>query len=231
MFLRKFYITLLFLSLYASSAISQVNENKLGGWYLYILNANIKESRFAFQSDIQYRNWNIAGDLEQLILRGGVAFNPNANIQLSTAYAHIISGTYGDSKSTTAENRIQQDILLPHKISERIYLKHRFRFEERWVEEQDFRTRFRYNLFVNIPLNKKNFSKNAVYLAFYDEVFLNGQRDIGNGRSVETFDRNWLYGGLGYAIQDNLRVQLGFMEHTSNSFSKGQLQLSLHHNL
>ena len=223
-----FLVFLFFLS--SGSLFAQVNENKVGAWYLYIWNAHIKETKFGIQGDIQYRNWNIMGDLEQLILRGGLNYNPNKNIQLSAGYAHITSGIYGDSNSTTAENRIQQDILLPYQISERIYLKHRFRFEQRWVEDQDFRTRYRYNLFVNIPLNKKDFSKNAIYLAFYDEVFLNGQREIGDGRTVETFDRNWLYGGLGYALKDNLKVQLGFMEHTSNNFSKGQLQLSLHHN-
>lgn len=219
-----------FLLLITFSATAQVNENKTGAWYLYIFNAAIKETKFGLQGDLQYRNWNIAGDLEQLILRGGVNYNPNSNIQVSMSYAHIISGAYGDSNASTIENRLQQDILLPHKISGRIYLKHRFRYEQRWVEDQDFRTRYRYNLFVNVPLNKKDFSQNAIYLAFYNEVFLNGQRAIGNGKTVEIFDRNWLYGGLGYAINDKLKLQLGFMEHTSNNFSKGQLQVSLHHN-
>ena len=97
------------------------------------------------------------------------------------------------------------------------------------MEDQDFRTRYRYNLFLNIPLNQPNLNKNSIYLALYNEIFINGQKDIGNGREVELFDRNRFYAALGYAIKDNLKVQTGFMEQTTNSLSKGQLQLSLHH--
>ncbi|MFB0904339.1 MAG: hypothetical protein QMB11_08170 [Nonlabens sp.] len=41
----------------------------------------------------------------------------------------------------------------------------RFRYEQRWVENQDVRTRYRYNLFLNVPMNQKYLSKNAVYIA------------------------------------------------------------------
>ena len=91
------------------------------------------------------------------------------------------------------------------------------------------RTRYRYNLFLNIPLNQTNLDKNAIYLAFYNEIFINGQREIGNGQTVELFDRNRFYTALGYSLKDNLKVQLGYMEQTTNDLSKGQIQLSLHH--
>ncbi len=46
---------------------------------------------------------------------------------------------------------------------------------------------------------------------------------------VELFDRNRLYGGLGYALADRRKLQLGYMIQTTDTFSKGQLQLSFHH--
>ena len=109
-------------------------------------------------------------------------------------------------------------------------LTHRFRYEQRWVEEQDFRTRYRYNFFINVPLNNTALVKNTYYFAFYNELFINGQRDIGNGNSVQFFDRNRTYLGLGYKINSKMRVQLGWMEQTTNAWQKGQLQFSLHHN-
>ncbi len=69
----------------------------------------------------------------------------------------------------------------------------------------------------------------TTYLAFYNEMFINGEREIGDGRTVEHFDRNRLYGALGYVPWAGVRVQLGYMRQTTNSVTKGQLQLSWHH--
>src|SRR5690606_737893 len=230
MFVKNRIYFLIFFFFGAISLNAQVNDDKLGAWYMYFWNTQLKESTVGFQGDIQYRNWNLGGDLEQLLLRGGITYTPkNANIRLTAGYGHITSGTYGESDIKTTESRIYQEALLPHKLSERFQLTHRFRYEQRWVENQDFRTRFRYNLFLNIPLNQPNFNKNSIYLAFYNEVFINGERNIGNNLSVEIFDRNRFYAGLGFGVSDKLRLQAGFLEQTTDLMSKGQLQLSLHH--
>ncbi len=217
--------------LVSSSFVSaQVNEHEVGAWYMYFWNTKIKESSLGFQGDIQVRNWDAAGDLEQLMLRGGVMYLPkNANAKLTLGYAHITTGAYGDGTSTVTESRIYQEALLPHKVGNRIYLTHRFRYEQRFVESQDFRTRYRYNLFMNIPLNKKEMEKGALYLALYNELFINGQRKIGNGQTVQVFDRNRAYAALGYQVRDNLKFQLGFMEQATNGWKKGQAQISAHH--
>lgn len=225
------YILLFFvLGFTAKQGHSQVNGAQTGAWYMYFWNTNFKQGPWGLQGDLQHRNWNIAGDLEQLLLRGGVTYTPKGTKAMFTlGYGHIFSGDFGDSKDTRQESRIYQEALLPQKIGERFYLKHRFRFEQRFVENQDFRTRFRYNLFVTVPLTQKDLSKGSFYLALYNELFINGQKDIGNGATVELFDRNRAYAALGYSLLDNLKVQAGFMEQTSNSISKGQIQLSLHH--
>jgi len=142
-------------------------------------------------------------------------------------YANITLGEFDSSSVTSAENRIYQEALLSQKINDRFYLRHRFRFEQRWVEKQDFRTRFRYAVFIDVPLNDTSVKKRVWHLAFYDEIFLNGQRDIGDGRTVEIFDRNRLYSALGYGLFDKVRLQGGYMRQYSNNISKGQLQLSV----
>jgi hypothetical protein len=196
---------------------------------MYFWNTNFSESKFGLQGDVQYRNWNLIGDLEQLLLRGGLTYSPNSNVKFTLGYGNITTGEYGDGNGTSTENRIYQEALLPHRVSSRVLLTHRFRYEQRWVEGQDFRTRLRYNVFLNIPLTEPDLKKNSVYLAFYNEIFINGQHDIGDGRRVELFDRNRLYSGVGYALTDKLRMQLGYLEQTTNMLSKGQLQVSLHH--
>lgn len=211
-------------------AKAQFDENQMGAWYMYFWSTSFQNSQFGLQGDAQYRNWNIIGDLEQLLLRGGLTYQPiNTAHKYTLGYANITTGAFGDSDATVLENRIYQEALLPQRLSNRIYLTHRFRFEQRFVEGQDFRTRWRYNIFINIPLNKVGFSKGTVYIAFYNELFINGQRDIGDGRSVELFDRNRTYLALGNSLKDNLRLQLGYMQQTTDNWSKGQLQFSLHH--
>ncbi|MDI1316426.1 DUF2490 domain-containing protein [Flavobacterium sp.] len=163
----------------------------------------LENGQFGIQGDIQYRNFNLGGDLEQLLLRSGVTYKPkNTEVTFTLGLANITTGAMGESTQTTTETRIYQEALLPQKVGNRDYLTHRFRYEQRFVEHQDFRTRFRYNLFLNSPINKTTLSKNAIYAAFYNEIFINGEKNIGNNNTVRVFDRNRFYAGLGYGIID-----------------------------
>ena len=99
----------------------------------------------------------------------------------------------------------------------------------RYIEDQDFRTRYRYAIFLNVPLNRPLIEPKTFYLSLYDEVFINGQRRIGKGKTVSFFDHNRLYGALGYVFRKGFKMQFGMMRLTSNKFGKNQLQLSLHH--
>lgn len=219
-------------SFFNQNSRAQVDEGQLGAWYMYFWNVKVKEGPWGFQGDVQYRNWNLMGDLEQLLLRGGLTYKPrNASVLFTLGYGHITTGAFGTSNDNTVmESRIYQEALIPQKVGSIFYLRHRFRYEQRWVENQDFRTRYRYNLFIDVPLNSKEIDKKTLYLALYNELFINGQKDIGDDRSVEIFDRNRTYGALGYAIKKNLKVQLGIMRQITNNLGKTQLQLSLHHN-
>ncbi len=70
--------------------------------------------------------------------------------------------------------------------------------------------------------------KKTLYLALYNELFINGQRKIWNNNTVEIFDRNRLYFAIGYIMKKGIKIQLGSMNQTTNNWSKNQLQLSLH---
>ena len=229
--MRLFYLLALLLCLnFTAIAQGGPDEDQLGAWYMYFFNKSFGESEFGLQGDYQFRFWDFGSDLEQVLLRTGVTYRPkDAGILFTLGYGHITSGVPGDDTGTSVESRIYQEALFPQKIGSRFLLTHRIRFEQRWVESQDFRTRFRYNLFVNVPLNKLQLEKKTVYIALYNEIFINGQTDIGDGRTVQYFDRNRTYLGLGYGLRDNLRLQAGWMKQTTVNWSKGQAQLSLHH--
>ncbi|MGJ3233376.1 DUF2490 domain-containing protein [Marivirga sp.] len=216
--------TLLLFSL--KPIIAQDNPD-LGAWYMYFGGIEFEESQFGIHAEAQYRNHNIIGDLEQLLLRTGLRYHlKDGSATFTLGYGNITTEDVGEPNDTFYENRIYQEALLRQTVST-ASLNHRFRYEQRFVENQDFRTRLRYALFINIPLTDKKFNPGGFYIPIYNEIFINGEKMD----NIEYFDRNRLYGGLGYVWKKNLKVQIGLMEQTlNNNFSKTQLQFSLHHN-
>jgi hypothetical protein len=229
-FLPLFFVLLLTPSLLRAQA--EVSEDQLGAWYMYFGTMDFGDSGFGIQGDYQFRFWEPAGDLEQILLRTGFTYSPkDAGIKFTLGYANITSGVPGESTETNNESRIYQEALFSQKIGKRFLLTHRIRYEQRWIQTQDLRTRYRYNLFLNVPLNSTELAQKTIYLALYNEIFINGELEIGNDQTVQYFDRNRTYLGIGYGLLDNLRCQLGWMKQTTANWSKGQLQFSVHHRL
>ncbi len=229
----KNYILTILISIVLSTTVTaqSPDEDQLGAWYMYFWNTGFSESNWGLQGDYQYRDWRGLGDREQLLLRTGVTYTPsNSGVKFTLGYGHITSGQFGTEIDVpVSENRIYQEALFGQTIWKRLLLTHRIRYEQRFVEDQDFRTRYRYNLFINIPFKGTTLEKGTPYFAFYNEIFINGERKIGDGRSVQFFDRNRTYLGIGYTLNKNIRFQLGWMEQTTVNWQKEQLQFSMHH--
>ncbi len=207
-------VTLVILML--SSFTMRSQDSNFGNWLIYIGNKKIN-SKWNLHNEIQYRNYNAIGDLEQLLIRTGLGytFNDNKNNVLF-GYGYILSENYLDSsneKETINEHRIFQQFTSNQKIGA-VKLGHRYRFEQRFIEN-DFKLRFRYFLSLNVPLTKKE--TNSYYLSVYNEVFLNTKTNI--------YDRNRLYGGLGYKVNQNLRLEIGYMNQFFKNTNRDQLNI------
>ncbi|WP_339888969.1 DUF2490 domain-containing protein [uncultured Flavobacterium sp.] len=193
-------------------------ESDLGNWMIYIGNKKL-EKGFNIHNEIQYRNYNAIGDLEQLLIRTGVGYNlteNNNNILLG--YGYILSENYindTDEKKSVEEHRIFQQFTTKQN-SGKVGISHRYRVEERFVES-DFKMRFRYFLGLKIPLQNKEEEINSFYLSAYNEVFLNAESSV--------FDRNRVYGGLGYQFSKDLKFELGYMNQFFESSSRDQINL------
>lgn len=216
------------LFLLPAMASAQIDQGQTGGWYTYAWTDRFEDSRFGWQGDVQHRNWDVDGDLEQLLVRGGATWTPeNSNIRYTLGAAHIRSGAFGPGSADSEETRLYQEAFMPQTVNQRFLFSHRWRLEQRWVEGQDERNRLRYFLGLNIPLNQDTLARGAWYLAFYNELFLNLEQDIGNNREVDYFDRNRAYAALGYSLSDRTRLQVGYMWQETDNVGKGQLQLNL----
>lgn len=191
--------------------LGHAQDSSLGNWILYFGNMKIK-SDWNWHNEVQYRNYNAIGDLEQLLIRTGIGYNlteNNNNVLLG--YGYILSQNYidgTDDKVDVNEHRIYQQFITRQKIGI-VGVQHRYRFEQRFVES-DFKMRFRYFLSLTVPLNNKEMTDQTVYFSAYNEIFLNTSGNI--------FDRNRLYGGFGYKLSKTVRLELGYM---NQFFSKG----------
>lgn len=218
------------LLLLVNPALATVDEDKVGAWYMYMWNHDRSDSRFGLQGDVQFRNWDVLGDLEQLLVRGGLTWRPESStIKLTFGAAHVTTGEYGRRSRNTTESRLYQEALIPGRIGTRLQLSHRLRLEQRAVEGQSTRNRFRYFLGLNYPLNQDSLGVGAIYLNVYNEIFVNLEKEIGNDRRVDTYDRNRAYAAIGYGVSDSMRLQFGVMHQDTELWDKTQLQLNLFH--
>ena len=194
-------------------------ESNFGNWLVYFGNKQFNQ-KWNLHHEVQYRNYNFIGDLEQLLLRTGLGytFSENKN-NILLGYGYILSENYNQdnsSKTSASEHRIFQQFITKQSINS-LSLTHRYRFEQRFVED-DFKMRFRYFLSLNYPLDKKD----LLYLSAYNEIFLNTQSPV--------FDRNRLYGGLGFKITSNLKFELGYMNQFFENSSRDQLNMMVFYN-
>jgi hypothetical protein len=193
-------------------------DSNLGNWLLYFGSMKIKND-WNWHNEVQYRSYNIIDDLEQLLIRTGMGYNlteNNNNVLLG--YAYILSQNYvegSDEKVSVHEHRIFQQFITRQNIGI-VALQHRYRFEQRFIES-DFSLRLRYFLSLNIPLNNKKIIDKTVYLSAYNEIFLNTTGNV--------FDRDRLYGGIGYRISKTVRLELGYMMQFLPDVNRDQINI------
>lgn len=191
---------------------------------MYFGNAVLDE-RFNIHHEIQYRNYNFAGDLEQLLIRGGIGYNlTENNHNLLLGYGYIQSEVEGPNGGIPAiiEHRVYQQYLGSHSLG-RIALMHRVRMEERFSSGQtDYR--FRYFLSGRFPINSQTIGAKTIYASAYSELFLIPDKS-------GFFERNRAYVALGYAINKQLKVELGYMNQIFSDRNSPQFQVAVFNRL
>lgn len=197
---------------------SYSQDSNLGNWLIYIGNKKLN-TKWNLHHELQYRNYDAIGDLEQLLIRTGLGYNlTENNNNLLLGYGYILSENYvgnSNEKVSINEHRIFQQFTSKQKVG-KLGLSHRYRFEQRFVED-DFKMRFRYFLGFKLPLKQKEDNVSPLYLSAYNEVFLNAESSV--------FDRNRVYGGLGYQFSKALRLELGYMNQFFETYGRDQINV------
>lgn len=201
------------------SFFTNAQQSSLGNWMIYIGNKKIDE-QWSWHHEVQYRNYNAVGDLEQLLLRTGLGYTPkNSELNFLLGYGYILSENYvgqGNVKESVHEHRVFQQLVTKQLWWGRTTASHRYRFEQRWAGE-NFKSRFRYMLSLRFPIAVSFVDKEKLYFSAYNEIFLNTENKI--------FDRNRVYGGVGVQINKSFRVEAGYMTQIFDTNSRDQINL------
>lgn len=186
-----FALTLLF----SIKNIAQTNpENKLGVWYAYGGSHKVSDN-ISLKTQAQFRFFDVASDLQQLMLRAGANYKLNNTFSAYLGYAYFSTdATFDVDGGDVPEHRLVEDININYKHA-KFGIAHRFRFEQRFFSSNTSHW-FRYQLGLNHPISKKL----SAYI--YDEVFLNLQGD--------TYSQNWFGIGLKHKVSNTLKLQLGY---------------------
>jgi long-subunit fatty acid transport protein len=218
--IRVFLVVLVLILFTPKQSLAQ--DSDLGNWLVYIGSKQLNQ-KWNLHHEIQYRNYDVIGDLEQLLLRVGLGHTFNNKSNLLLGYGYILSENYLDdsaTKSSVNEHRIFQQFITKQKLG-KLGLQHRYRFEQRFVES-DYKMRFRYFLGLSYPLYKFDDSTKQLYASAYNEIFLNTEPSV--------FDRNRLYGGLGFKFNSKLKVELGYMNQFFENSSRDQINIITFYN-
>jgi len=199
---------------------TRITDKNNIGWFNY--NGTFKlDQKFGLHTEYQLRQDNYILNKQQGLLRVGVNYQANPNLQLRFGYAWIETYPYGDiningfGKDFT-EHRAWQMATITDKISI-VDISHRFMLEQRWVgrysnaaltieDEYLYMNRLRYMFRMQMPLKGKSIVDKTPYVAIYNEIFLG----FGKNVNENIFDQNRLGILAGYRFDKNFRLEGGY---------------------
>jgi hypothetical protein len=185
-------------------------------WWNYVGDHPIPNSPWGVHLEVQNRREDWGDEWQQLLIRPGVNYTLSPSVTVSAGYGYIKTYPYGELPVAHEfdEHRIWEQMSWKVEFLG-LEWQHRFRLEQRWIEEQNKagrttnwrgENRFRYMLRTSLPLS----SDKKTYLAVWDEVFLN----FGGNIDKNHFDQNRAFLGIGRKLTPTSPLEIGFMEQT-----------------
>lgn len=207
-FLSLLFVSVCLLTVWISPARSDVEED-VQLWTPVYLNVPITE-KFKGNLEIHPRFDNNVTEALQVIVRPSLGYQVNKNLSLWQGVAWI-----PNFHPSSTEYRVWQQAFLENSFS-KVNLSNRLRLEERFLEDVGgVSLRGRYRLQGTFPLGKRK----RWALVASDEVFVALNSLSGGPRSG--FDQNRLYAGLSRQLNEQLRVEGGYLLQYINRRSPG----------
>ena len=200
-----------------STFAQDTGEDQLGAWYMYF-GTNRLNLKWSLHTEAQFRYYEVAGNFNQTLLRTGANYHISDKAMVTLGYAYIATDTnfeeYQDEKNSL-EHRIFQQFILKNAMGN-LAVEHRYRLEQRFLEHygaHDTQHRVRYRLQLTYPIGS------SWFFNVYDEIFINLQEPL--------FGQNRLYAALGYKVNAELSLQVGYLKNHFPGRHYDRLQLAV----
>jgi hypothetical protein len=224
--MKRLQLLILFQLVFFGEFFTQAPADILGSWTMFFNQVRISE-KWSVHTEAQFRSYELIPRTEQILLRAGINYHFNNSCFVTGGIAYVTTDDFDKNIPgvLTTENRVWQQVFIRHNIG-RCFLEHRYRLEQRWiVSKNDSRyiDRLRYMIRVSAPLNKDKMEKNTFFVSLYNELFMH--------LAPIPFDRNRLYGAVGYQFSPLSNIQLGYLAQTVNVLTKHYLQIAVFYNV
>ena len=204
----------LLLFLFYSSFFSAQNIDEMTGSWTEIIGQHSISKKWCIGTTAISQHYRIFDDFQFILLRTGVAYRFSEDALVSIGYDYFFSEAYSEVDSKL-QHRLWQEFNLSSRYSQ-FRISHRYRFESMWTrQEPKYATsqRLRYRLKMEHPLYKKT------YISAFNEVFINTEKPF--------FNQNRLAVALGYHLNLNLRVELGYLKLHFNDAHFDRIRLAM----
>lgn len=213
-------------------AQARVTRENLNAWLTVSGDVRLAE-RWFLDYDPSLRRSGPADEMQQLLLRLGLRYQPMPAVRVTGGYAFVETWPYGKLPATYRfpEHRLWEQLQLNHSIG-RVALTHRYRLEQRWLgrvapEDGEERVqnwvrtnRFRYRIQGTLPLEGKTLDDGEFYVTANDEVFLNWGANV----QYNVFDQNRIVFAVGRRFSEKLRVEIGYLDQLIEKANGRQLE-------
>jgi hypothetical protein len=189
----------LLLFLFYSSFFSAQNPDELTGSWTELIGQHELSEKWCFGTTAISQHYRTFDDFQFVLLRTGIAYRFSGNALVSVGYDYFYSESYSEERSKL-QHRAWQEFNLSNKYSG-FGISHRYRFESIWTRQEpkyDLSQRFRYRFKVEHPLYRN------LYLSAFNEIFINVGKPY--------FNQNRAALALGYHLNPNLRIELGYLK-------------------
>jgi len=200
----------------------RVTTSQAAWWLQYFGDHRLGGGRVALLLDLQARRRDVAAEPAQVLLRGAGVYTLSPVVRLGAGYAFAQTWPPDDVEPPASfpEHRLFEAMYLLHDAG-RVQFRHRYFLEQRWlgrmavdsatgdarVSRWDFLLRARYQLRLNVLLNRPTLGPGTVYAYGGDELFV----AFGAQAGPNLFDQNRLFTGLGWQFARHLRAEVGYV--------------------
>ena len=217
---------------FAQDALPERKHN-FKAWYTYAANLKIGD-KLSINGSANFRRYGWIKEANQFLSGVGANYKLLEKVEIGGGFGFMRSyperGELG--QFTFNEYRSWGQVGLKQNAG-RVSLHHRYRLEQRWVEQHqfpdhtyNFLNRVRYRLQLKIPFAKPSVEHNNFFISVYDEIFMQFGKN-----APQIFNQNRFSVSGGYQVSKNFDIQLGYLNLSVESKSDHILQLTIKHNM